>query len=188
MAPLAQRLGKLADVVGAEGGLAEGELAGGTVRQNLDRIDLAKLGQRSRNRRQTILTGLNYQHLNVARQVCGELLTAFDATVEHQQVPGGRGLLAGFAAGIGGGGVRGVGIGAVAVVLMLLICRSGGSTVKQDARFQRQRLALGFECGRHSRTGLGRHVHIITLSPWRGRTVIVLAMQIPAPGTCPWVG
>ncbi|MNH19055.1 hypothetical protein D3C79_787790 [compost metagenome] len=97
-------------------------------------------------------------------------------------MPGSRGLLAGFTAGFSGGRVGGIGIGVVAAVLVLLVGRRrGGSAVKQDARFQGQRLALGFERGRHCRTGLGRHVHIITLSPGRGQAIRGIATQRSVP-------
>ncbi|MDT4851260.1 hypothetical protein FQZ97_854370 [compost metagenome] len=145
LAPLAQGLGELADVAGGDGGAAQGELPGSAVGEDLDGVHLAQLGERGGNRRQAILAALHHQRLDVTRQLREQLLAAFDAAVEHQQVTAGRLLLTRLAAGVVRGGVLAGGFAGVAAVLMLLVHRGSGGAIEEDAWFQRHRAALWLE-------------------------------------------
>ncbi|MNE70778.1 hypothetical protein D3C80_1665990 [compost metagenome] len=64
-----ERVTQLADVVGADRTVAEGELPGSTMGHDLNRVDLAQLRQCGADRGQAVLTAVDDDGRDVARQV-----------------------------------------------------------------------------------------------------------------------
>ncbi|MNN28588.1 hypothetical protein D3C81_1421660 [compost metagenome] len=89
-APAVEDTGDLVEVGGGQGAVAQGELPGGAVGEDLDRVDFAQLGEGRGDGRQSVLGGVDHHRLDVGRQVCGQLLAILHAAVEHQQVARGR--------------------------------------------------------------------------------------------------
>ncbi|MCY1288008.1 hypothetical protein D9M70_370270 [compost metagenome] len=140
VAPLLQALPELADVVAADAGAAQGELAGAAVGEDLDRVDLAQRLQRLFDGGDAVLSGLDHQGLHAGRQLAGELLAVFDAAVDHQQVPG-----AALGRRLGRRGRRMGGVSVVDGVVVLLIGRDRRRAVEQNPGFEGEGMGLRSE-------------------------------------------
>ncbi|MCY1427966.1 hypothetical protein D9M71_438360 [compost metagenome] len=89
-APAVEDIGDLIEVGRGQGAVAQRELPGSAVGEDLDRVDLAQLGEGGGDGRQSVLGGVDHHGLDVGRQVCGQLLAILHAAVEHQQMARGR--------------------------------------------------------------------------------------------------
>ncbi|MNO73296.1 hypothetical protein D3C76_642580 [compost metagenome] len=151
VAPLSEGLAELVDVVGGDGAIAQGELPGGAVGHDLDRIDFARLRQRRGDRREAILTGVDHYGGDVARQLGQQLIAVFDTAVEHQQAARCRWRLLGGGRAFGRGRMRDGGVTrrrrGGRVRMLLIGCRRSGRTVEKNPWFQRKRLALRTQMG-----------------------------------------
>ncbi|MNZ52667.1 hypothetical protein D3C78_705210 [compost metagenome] len=95
-APAVEDIGDLIEVGRGQGAVAQRELPGSAVGEDLDRVDLAQLGEGGGDGRQPVLGGIDHHRLDVGGQVGGELLAVLHAAVEHQQVARGRWGRGGF--------------------------------------------------------------------------------------------
>ena len=135
--PALQLLADAGQVVGRQGAVAEGELAGRAVGEDLDGINLTQLRQFGADGGQGVGLLVDEQQADMAVEVLGQLAGLLDAGIDDQQLAR-LGRLRGRPM------IRGVSRGGLGI-LVLMLGGDGGGAIKQNARLQRQHLLLGLE-------------------------------------------
>ena len=133
--PALQLLGDAGQVICRDRAIAQGELPGGAVREDLDGVDLAQFGQFGADGSQGIGFAVDDKQADVAVEVFGQLAGLFDTGIDDQQ-------LARLAA-LAGLGMIGRRLGGVLIILALMVHGDGGCTIEQYAWLQGQHLLMG---------------------------------------------
>ena len=147
LTPAVQSLGKIRNIRAAQRRAAQCQLAGAAVGQDLHRVHLAKLLQHGGNLGDTVLISVDDQRLHTLGHLRRQGLEILDAAIDHQQMAGRRGRpWRGHGFGLHLAVIVGLrGTAVLGLVISPMVSRSHRRAIKQNALFERQRLALGLQ-------------------------------------------